>query len=67
LLGTSFFLEVKAYSSYYEDIQVSPISLAITLSTTGPDFSTAPTASDLSCGPSAGDWEMELPEVRLNE
>lgn len=67
LLGESFVLKIYAHSSYYEVTEVNPMVLVITLSTTGPNFTKPPSAKDLSCGPSAGDWEMELPEVSLNK
>ena len=38
LLGESFYLEISAYSSHYEETEVQPMVLMITLSTTGPKF-----------------------------
>ena len=67
LLGTSFTLDIRAFSIFYGNIEVKPFVLTINLSTTGPEFSEAPTADDLSCDTSAEKWEMVLPEIKLND
>ena len=67
LLGLSFVLKIKAFSSQYENVDVKSFTLVMTLTTTGPEFIYAPTADDLSCNSSAADWEMELPEIKNDD
>ena len=65
LLGEKIVMEIYGYSSHFIDSTVvKPYTVTISLKTSGPEFTTPPTAENLYCYSSDSNWEIEVPDVK---